>query len=102
MALSGKLIGHVEISSGGKVLHDLLRHKPDDLSSICPTKVHGCDLLSGERGAVGSTIMWHYTHGMHILIMQSPFRGVRFAGMDCNGMDFGFQIQFLCLLSQKI
>ncbi|XP_024989873.1 MLP-like protein 34 [Cynara cardunculus var. scolymus] len=62
MALSGKLIGHVEISSGGKVLHDLLRHEPNNLSSICPEKVHGCDLISGERGAVGSIILWHYTH----------------------------------------
>ncbi|KAI3733838.1 hypothetical protein L6452_13295 [Arctium lappa] len=62
MALTGKLIAHVEMNSGGKVLHDLLRHKPHDIASICPHKVHGCDLVSGQRGAVGSTIMWHYTH----------------------------------------
>ncbi|KAI3517057.1 hypothetical protein L1887_16264 [Cichorium endivia] len=62
MALIGKVIGYVEISTSGKLLYDLLWHKPHDCSSICPEKVHGCDLESGERGAVGSTIMWHYTH----------------------------------------
>ncbi|PWA63983.1 START-like domain, Major latex protein domain protein [Artemisia annua] len=62
MALIGKVIGCVEISSGGKVLHDLLRHKPNDISTISPGKVHACDLLSGRRGAVGSTIVWHFTH----------------------------------------
>ncbi|KAJ9554236.1 hypothetical protein OSB04_018281 [Centaurea solstitialis] len=62
MALVGKLIAHVEMNSGGKVLHDLLRHKPHDVASICPDKVHACDLVSGQRGAVGSTISWHYTH----------------------------------------
>ncbi|TLM35209.1 hypothetical protein FEC37_18650 [Acinetobacter baumannii] len=62
MALIGKVVGCVEISSGGKVLHDLLRHKPNDISTISPGKVHACDLLSGRRGAVGATIVWHFTH----------------------------------------
>ncbi|KAL4574390.1 hypothetical protein LXL04_021219 [Taraxacum kok-saghyz] len=62
MALIGKLISYVEISSDGKVLYDLFWHKQTDCSSICPEKVHGCDLLEGERGVVGSTIIWHYTH----------------------------------------
>ncbi|KAL8224398.1 hypothetical protein R6Q57_019873 [Mikania cordata] len=62
MALSGKLTGNVEISAGGKVLHDLLRHTPNDISSICPHKVHACDLQSGGKIDVGSTIVWHFTH----------------------------------------
>ncbi|KAF5777280.1 putative Bet v I/Major latex protein [Helianthus annuus] len=62
MALIGTLIGKIEISSGGKVLHDLLRHSANDISSICPSKVHACNLLSGRRGDVGSTIVWHFTH----------------------------------------
>ncbi|KAI3696273.1 hypothetical protein L1987_79285 [Smallanthus sonchifolius] len=57
-----KVIGSVEISSGAKVLHDLIRHTPNDLSSICPSKVHSCNLLSGRIGAVGSTIVCHITH----------------------------------------
>ncbi|KAF5777282.1 putative Bet v I/Major latex protein [Helianthus annuus] len=61
MALIGTIIGKVEINSGAKVLHDLYRHTPDDISSICPDKIHSCDLLSGTRGAVGSTIIWHFT-----------------------------------------
>ncbi|PWA64310.1 START-like domain, Major latex protein domain protein [Artemisia annua] len=62
MALVGKIAGQVEIRSGGKALHDLLRHIPNDIPGMCPDKVHGCDLVSGERGVVGSTICWHYTH----------------------------------------
>ncbi|XP_076931744.1 MLP-like protein 43 [Bidens hawaiensis] len=62
MALTGTITGNVEISSGGKALHDLLRYTPNDLSSICPSKVHACNLLSGRIGAVRSTIVWHFTH----------------------------------------
>ncbi|XP_076912415.1 kirola-like [Bidens hawaiensis] len=62
MALSGKLIGYVEISKSGDVFHDLIRHKPHDLVAIVPDKVHDCELHEGERGAVGSVITWHYTH----------------------------------------
>lgn len=68
MALVGKIAGQVEIRSGGKALHDLLRHIPNDIPGMCPDKVHGCDLVSGERGAVGSTICWHYTHGTLLLL----------------------------------
>nr|GEX85237.1 MLP-like protein 43 [Tanacetum cinerariifolium] len=61
MALTGKLVGHVEINSHADVLHDLLRHKPNDIASISEP-VHGCDLVSGQQGAVGSVICWDYTH----------------------------------------
>ncbi|MFS8028768.1 putative Bet v I/Major latex protein [Helianthus anomalus] len=61
MALSGKLIGYVEISKTGDVFHDLLRHKPHEMVTIAPDKVHDCELHEGERGAVGSVITWHYT-----------------------------------------
>ena len=62
MALTGKLVGHVEISSHADVLHDLLRHKPNDIASISEP-VHSCDLVSGQQGVVGSVICWNYTHG---------------------------------------
>ncbi|XP_076932990.1 MLP-like protein 43 [Bidens hawaiensis] len=61
MALTGKLTGHIEPNSGWDVLHDLIVHKPNNISSICPDSFHGCDLVSGQRG-VGSTICWNYTH----------------------------------------
>ncbi|MFS7954554.1 putative Bet v I/Major latex protein [Helianthus anomalus] len=62
MALSGKLIGYVEISKSGDIFHDLLRHKPHEMTAIAPTKLHDCKLHEGERGAVGSVISWHFTH----------------------------------------
>ncbi|KAL7597905.1 hypothetical protein Lser_V15G26314 [Lactuca serriola] len=62
MALSGKLIGYVEISKKGDVFHDLFRHNPHEIVAIAPNKVHDCELHDGERGAVGSIISWHYTH----------------------------------------
>ncbi|GJZ52327.1 ribonuclease H-like domain-containing protein [Tanacetum coccineum] len=65
MALTGKLVGHVEISSHADVLHDLLRHKPNDIASISEP-VHSCDLVSGQHGVVGSVICWNYTHGKRI------------------------------------
>nr|XP_043627109.1 MLP-like protein 31 [Erigeron canadensis] len=62
MALSGKLICHVEISKTGDVFHDLFRHKPHEIVAIAPEKVHDCELHEGDRGGVGSVISWHYTH----------------------------------------
>ncbi|XP_071698912.1 kirola-like [Rutidosis leptorrhynchoides] len=62
MALSGKLIGYVEVSKAGNVFHDLFRHKPHEIAAIAPEKIHDCELHEGERGDVGSVITWHYTH----------------------------------------
>ncbi|KAJ0669397.1 putative Bet v I/Major latex protein [Helianthus annuus] len=62
MALSGKLIGYVEISKTGDVFHDLFRHNPHKIVEITPHKVHDCELHEGDRGVVGSIISWHYTH----------------------------------------
>ncbi|KAK9051066.1 hypothetical protein SSX86_027693 [Deinandra increscens subsp. villosa] len=62
MALSGKLIGYVDISKTGDVFHDLFRHKPHEIVTIAPEKVHDCELHEGDRGVVGSVISWHYTH----------------------------------------
>ncbi|KAK1425700.1 hypothetical protein QVD17_21055 [Tagetes erecta] len=62
MALSGKLIGYVEISNRGDVLHDIIRHNPHEMLPIFPDKVHDCELHEGERGVVGSVICWQYTH----------------------------------------
>lgn len=65
MALSGKLIGYVDISKTGDVFHDLFRHKPHEIVAAVPHKVHDCELHEGERGDVGSVISWHYTHGTY-------------------------------------
>ncbi|KAK1425703.1 hypothetical protein QVD17_21058 [Tagetes erecta] len=62
MALSGKLIGYVEISKTGDFFHDMIRHTPHEMSTIVPDKLHVCDVLEGEIGAVGSVISWTYTH----------------------------------------
>ncbi|KAJ9563999.1 hypothetical protein OSB04_009159 [Centaurea solstitialis] len=61
MVLTGKLIMCLDISSRGDMFHDLFRHRPNDMASIIPDKLHGCDILEGERGAVGSVICWDYT-----------------------------------------
>ncbi|GJT64364.1 MLP-like protein 43 [Tanacetum coccineum] len=68
MALAGKLIGYVEISKTGDVFHDLFRHSPHKMVAMTPDKVHDCELHEGERGAVGSVITWHYTHGCAMLL----------------------------------
>ncbi|XP_024989066.1 kirola-like [Cynara cardunculus var. scolymus] len=62
MGLIGKLIMSQEISSRGDIFHDLYRHKPNDIASISPDKIHGCDVLHGKRGDVGSIVCWSYTH----------------------------------------
>ncbi|XP_071714584.1 kirola-like [Rutidosis leptorrhynchoides] len=62
MALTGQLIGQVEINSHADLVHDLLRYKPHDIPSICPHSVYRFDLISGEIGAVGSIICWTYPH----------------------------------------
>ncbi|KAI7745222.1 hypothetical protein M8C21_029910 [Ambrosia artemisiifolia] len=62
MALSGKLIGYVEISNNADVFHDFFRRKPHEMAAIVPDKIHDCELHEGERGAVGSVICWQYTH----------------------------------------
>ncbi|KAL7590501.1 hypothetical protein Lser_V15G37233 [Lactuca serriola] len=62
MAQTVNLIGQVEITSGGDVLHDLLRFKPNDIPPMCSNKMYRCDLLSGQRGDVGSTICWNFTN----------------------------------------
>ncbi|KAL4586709.1 hypothetical protein LXL04_011351 [Taraxacum kok-saghyz] len=62
MALSGKIIGYVEIKKPGKVFHDLFRYNPHNIVSATPDRVHDCELYEGDRGAVGSNLCWHYTH----------------------------------------
>ncbi|XP_076947203.1 kirola-like [Bidens hawaiensis] len=62
MALSGKLIGYVDVSKDSDVFHEFFRHDPRKMIAITPDRVHDCELLEGERGAVGSIISWQYTH----------------------------------------
>ncbi|KAL7599827.1 kirola [Lactuca sativa] len=62
MALSGKLICSLDISKKGDVFLDIFRYNPHEFSAICPHKVHACELIEGDRGAVGSLVHWHYTH----------------------------------------
>ncbi|EYU17813.1 hypothetical protein MIMGU_mgv1a014581mg [Erythranthe guttata] len=63
MGLPGKLIAAIEFKAGGDVFHELIRHKPDQLSTIHPGKVQGCDLHEGEFGHVGTVLSFKYTHG---------------------------------------
>ncbi|KAL0345208.1 UNVERIFIED_CONTAM: MLP-like protein 28 [Sesamum radiatum] len=62
MGLTGKLVAAIEFKAGGDVFHELFRHKPHQVSTASPEKVHGCDLHEGEFGHVGSVICWNYTH----------------------------------------
>ncbi|XP_076947204.1 MLP-like protein 31 [Bidens hawaiensis] len=62
MALAGKMMMHVEINSGGDVLHDIVRNRPNDIASTLPDKVHSCVLVEGQWGAVGSVICWNFTY----------------------------------------
>ncbi|MFS8028775.1 putative Bet v I/Major latex protein [Helianthus anomalus] len=65
MALSGKLIGYVEINKNGDFFHDLFRHNPHKMFAIAPDRAHDCELHEGDRGAVGSVISWHYIYGAY-------------------------------------
>ena len=62
MALSGKVIGYVEISKTGDFFHDFLRLNPHKLVEATPDRVHDCELHEGEQGAPGSVFSWQYTH----------------------------------------
>lgn len=66
MALTGKLVGQVEIKSSGDVFHEIFRNRPHHISNMSPNNVHGVDLHDGEWGAVGSAQYWKYNHGMMI------------------------------------
>ncbi|KAJ0828429.1 putative Bet v I/Major latex protein [Helianthus annuus] len=63
MALAGKMMMYLEINSPGEVLHDIVRNRPNDIASMLPDKVHSCDLVEGQWGAVGSVICWNFTYG---------------------------------------
>ncbi|XP_047959209.1 kirola-like [Salvia hispanica] len=61
MGLHGKLVAAIEFKAGGgDVFHELLRHKPHQISTITPELIKGCDLHEGEFGHVGSIICWDY------------------------------------------
>ncbi|KAJ0435842.1 putative Bet v I/Major latex protein [Helianthus annuus] len=62
MALAGKMMMYLEINSPGEVLHDIVRNRPNDIASMLPDKVHSCDLVEGQWGAVGSVICWNFTY----------------------------------------
>ncbi|KAL8037622.1 hypothetical protein ABFX02_11G050600 [Erythranthe guttata] len=62
MGLTGKLISAIEFKAGGDVFHELIRHKPHQITDIAPEKVQGCDLHEGEYGHVGTIVNWRYTY----------------------------------------
>ncbi|GJV78134.1 hypothetical protein Tco_1509718 [Tanacetum coccineum] len=61
MALSGKLIGYVEISKTGGLFHDLFRHKPHEMVAITPDK--GFILCATEVEGVGTVDQYYF--GLH-------------------------------------
>ncbi|CAH9134211.1 unnamed protein product [Cuscuta epithymum] len=61
MGLKGKLIAAVEFKLGGDLFHEHFRYKPHKISTASPEKLHGCDLLEGEFGHVGSVMYATYT-----------------------------------------
>ncbi|XP_071695959.1 kirola-like [Rutidosis leptorrhynchoides] len=62
MNLTGQVAKKVDIASDGKLLYEIYKYKPNDVAGIAPDKVRGCDLVSGEWGAVGSVISWNYLY----------------------------------------
>ncbi|KAH6816067.1 hypothetical protein C2S51_020887 [Perilla frutescens var. frutescens] len=62
MGLHGKLIAAIEFKAGGDVFHEMFKQNPNKFSEASPDKVHGCDLIEGSFGKVGSIICWNYTH----------------------------------------
>ncbi|KAL8464717.1 hypothetical protein ACS0TY_034285 [Phlomoides rotata] len=62
MGLNGKLIAAIEFKAGGDLFHELVRYKPQHISTASPDKVQGCDLHEGDFGHVGTVICWRYTH----------------------------------------
>ncbi|PWA90187.1 Bet v I domain-containing protein [Artemisia annua] len=62
MALTGQLVKKVDISCRGHLVHEIYKHKPNDVSILAPDKVQGCDLISGEWGVPGSVILWRFMH----------------------------------------
>ncbi|XP_071693979.1 kirola-like [Rutidosis leptorrhynchoides] len=62
MALTGQVSKKVDITCHGKLLHEIYKYKPNNVANIAPDKVRGCDLVSGEWGAVGSIISWNYIY----------------------------------------
>ncbi|WMV22950.1 hypothetical protein MTR67_016335 [Solanum verrucosum] len=62
MSLKGKLVSEINIKCDGDVFHEILRHKPHHMSSICPDKIQNVNIHEGEWGTVGSVSSWNFTH----------------------------------------
>ncbi|KVH97649.1 kirola-like [Cynara cardunculus var. scolymus] len=75
MALTGKLIMYVDITSHGDIFHEMFRHRVHDLASISPDHFHGCE-IDGQPGAVGSIIFFNYTRDGKKLTAKSMLEEV--------------------------
>ncbi|KAG9129020.1 hypothetical protein Leryth_021706 [Lithospermum erythrorhizon] len=62
MSLKGKVLKQIEIKSDCDMFHDLMCHKPHEISNICPGTVQGVELHEGQWGTAGSVICWNYVH----------------------------------------
>ncbi|KAI3728679.1 hypothetical protein L6452_17320 [Arctium lappa] len=62
MAISGKLVREVDVKGGGKFIHQIFEHKPNEIAIMSPDKIQRCDLVSGQWGASGSIISLHFIH----------------------------------------
>lgn len=60
MGLSGKVEGSVEIQSPGDIFFDILGTKKALLPKICPNIMPRIDLVEGEWGTPGCTILAHF------------------------------------------
>uniref|UniRef100_M1CVY8 MLP 34 n=1 Tax=Solanum tuberosum TaxID=4113 RepID=M1CVY8_SOLTU len=61
MSLKGKLVSEINIKCDGDVFHEIFRHRPHHISSMCD-KLQSVDIHEGEWGTVGSVISWNFIH----------------------------------------
>ncbi|KAM3360735.1 hypothetical protein BC332_18801 [Capsicum chinense] len=62
MGLKSKLSAQIEVKAKNDVFHDVFRHKPHHLPTMCPVQAQGFECLEGDLGTVGSKICWKYAH----------------------------------------
>ncbi|KAF7131611.1 hypothetical protein RHSIM_Rhsim09G0094800 [Rhododendron simsii] len=64
MGLKGKMVRKIEIKSDGDKFLENYRYNPQHFSNMSPGNVRNVDFPQGDRGAVGSVIVWHYNQGL--------------------------------------
>ncbi|KAF5793975.1 putative Bet v I/Major latex protein [Helianthus annuus] len=78
MTLSGTLVKQVTIKSDGDVFHETFRYRTHHISKMRPDNIKGVELHDGERGIVGSILVWNFFHGKSRLLSVTKFSDKEF------------------------